>query len=58
MDASTISTEQTPPREKLGVGPMVAIVVLILMFAAGGVYFFLREQARLSAPPVIETINS
>ena len=46
------------PREKLGVGPVVAIVLLILLFAVGGVYFFLREKARLTAPPVQETINA
>ncbi len=42
----------------MGVGPMVAIALLILLFAAGGVYFFVREKARLTAPPVVETINA
>jgi hypothetical protein len=43
---------------KWGFGPIVAIVILIAIFALGGVYFFMREQARLSAPPIQETINA
>ncbi len=37
---------------------MVAIALLILVFAAGGVYFFVREKALLNTPPVQETINA
>lgn len=39
-------------------GPLTAIVILVLVFALGGAYFFQREQARLHTPPIQETINS
>ena len=58
MEAVSFDNAPEQPRERLGVGPMVAIVVLILLFAVGGVYFFLREKERLTAPPVTETINT
>ncbi|MES2202973.1 MAG: hypothetical protein V4474_01475 [Patescibacteria group bacterium] len=60
MDASldTPLAPQESKKERLGVGPMVAIALLILVFAAGGVYFFVREKALLNTPPVQETINA
>jgi hypothetical protein len=44
--------------DKKGIGPMAAIVILVALFAVGGVYFFLHERARLEAAPVQETINA
>ena len=45
-------------RERKGVGPLAAIIILILIFLVGGVYFFLYEKARLEAPPMQQTINA
>lgn len=42
----------------MSIGPLAAIVILILLFVAGGVYFFLHEKARLNTPPVQQTINA
>jgi len=54
MDESPVVERE----EKMGFGPVVAIAILIVMFLAGGVYFFLNEKARLTTPPVQETINA
>lgn len=52
-------TTPSPERpERMRVGPMVAIIILVLLFVAGGIYFFLNEKARLTAPPVQQTINA
>lgn len=45
-------------KEPVKFGPIVGIIILIAIFVAGGVYFFLHEKARLDAPPVQETINA
>jgi len=44
-------------RERMRLGPIFGIAILLIIFLAGGAYFFMREQARLHTPPVQETFN-
>ena len=44
--------------ERRGIGPVAAIIILVLLFAAGGLYFIYEQHARFTAPPVHETINA
>jgi len=44
--------------EKTGIGPVVGIIILIVVLVVGGVYFFLKEQARFNTPPIVETVNA
>jgi hypothetical protein len=49
---------QAEKRERMKVGPMVGIAILVVIFALGGAYFFLHEKERLHTPPIQETINA
>ena len=44
--------------ERMRIGPLAAIVILVLVFLLGGVYFFMYEKARLTTPPMQQTINA
>ncbi len=47
-----------PKPERMRIGPLMAIIILILIFVVGGIYFFLYEKARLNTPPVQQTVNA
>ena len=34
-------------RKESGVGPMVATIIIVLVLAIGGVYFFITQQMKL-----------
>jgi hypothetical protein len=40
------------------VGPTIGIVILIILVAIGGIYFFYKEDQRFHTPPVQETVNA
>lgn len=44
-------------RERMKLGPIFGIAILVIVFLAGGAYFFVHEKARLNTPPIQETIN-
>jgi hypothetical protein len=44
--------------ERMKLGPIFAIALLVIIFAIGGAYFFVHEKARLNTPPIQETINA
>ena len=37
------------PQKPSPVGPMVAVALIVCIFAAGGAYFFIHEKARMEA---------
>ncbi len=49
MDSPPQHTKPEP------VGPMVAIVIIVLVFALGGLYFFIKQQMEQQALPQGET---
>ena len=54
MDETPLSAEQN----EHGIGPTLGIVVVVLLVAIGGIYFFIEESKRLHTPPVEEHLNA
>lgn len=44
-------------RERMKLGPIFGIAILVIIFALGGAYFFVHEKQRLNTPPIQETFN-
>lgn len=65
MDApesqSTNEKEPGPPRRaegETGIGPVAGVLIIVLLLAVAGVYFFRHEQKRLHTPPVEQQFNA
>jgi uncharacterized protein HemX len=56
MDAPT--PQPIEKKEGGGVGPIAAIVIVVILVALGGVYFLFQENARLHKAPVQEQLNA
>lgn len=50
-DAPTPHTEEKKPAET-GIGPMVGTIIIVILFAIGGIYFLLQQKERLQQTPV------
>ncbi len=44
--------------EEKSVGPIVATVIVVVLLALGGLYFFIQGKARFHTPPVQEQLNA
>jgi len=45
-------------KEDGGIGPMAGAVIVVILVALGGLYFFWQENQRIHTPPVQETLNA
>lgn len=45
-------------RPESGVGPTAAIVIVVILLALGGIYFFVTQEMKLHQAPVNEQVNS
>jgi hypothetical protein len=56
-EKSTDSNQGSSQRPQ--VGPMAAIVIVVILLALGGIYFFITQEMKLhQTPPVQEQVNS
>jgi hypothetical protein len=39
-------------------GPTTGIVIIVILVVLGGIYFLLKENARLHTPPVQQQLNA
>lgn len=56
METPPIPTEEK--RNESGVGPMVAIIIVVILLALGGIYFFVTQEMKLNQTPPNEQVNS
>lgn len=51
--------DETPPApQSTKIGPLLGIIVILILLAAGAAYFFSDLHDRLNTPPRQETINA
>lgn len=55
MDEAT--PEHAPHKKNDGMGATLSIIVLVILFILGGLYFAWQENKRLHTPPIEQTIN-
>lgn len=40
-----------PDKTESGVGPMAAIIIVVILLALGGIYFFITQEMKLHQTP-------
>jgi hypothetical protein len=59
MDDSPIpQTLEEKSQRSARVGPMAAIVIVVILLALGGIYFFITQEMKLHQAPSPEQVNS
>ncbi|MEK7068267.1 MAG: hypothetical protein AAB964_00440 [Patescibacteria group bacterium] len=49
--------DTSPQPQSTKIGPLLGIIVILALLAAGAAYFFITLKERFDTPPVRETIN-
>lgn len=62
MDTAPLPTGDENPKQdqRSGVGPMAGIIIVVILLALGGIYFFITQGMKSNAapPPGQEQANS
>ena len=54
MDETPNQPVHEEKSQKTSIGPMAAIVVLVILFIIGGIYFFIQQEMKLHQTPLNE----
>ena len=56
MEVPLIPDEEK--KSESGIGPIAGTVIVVILLALGGIYFFITQEMKLHQQPVNEQVNS
>ena len=58
MSVSSIPEQEVTKPEPQGVGPFVAIVIVVVLLGIGGIYFLIKQQQQIHQQQLLQQANS